>query len=81
MKQGGLEDTPQQPPTDSMAATSPQNAISGYNISHLSTLNNVPLFIGDPILWQPFWDSFDATINSNRVISNVQKLNCLRAQL
>ena len=75
-----IEDTPQQPPTDSTATTSPQNPISGYNVSRLPKLN-IPMFTGDPLMWQPFWDSFDAAINSNPVLSNIQKLNYLRALL
>ena len=82
-KQGDLtriEDTSQQPPTDSTATAPPQNPVSGYNVSRLPKLN-IPMFTGDPLMWQPFWDSFDAAINSNPVLSNVQKLNYLRAQL
>ena len=31
--------------------------------------------------WQPFWDSFNAAVNLNPTISDVQKLNYLRSQL
>ena len=58
----------------------PQNSVSGYNASRLPKLS-IPMFSGDPLIWQPFWDSFDAAINLNPVLSNVQKFNYLRAQL
>ena len=31
--------------------------------------------------WQTFWDSFDSAVHSNNVLTNVQKLNYLRAHL
>lgn len=77
------EHTQQQwPPTDpTYTATGvPQIPVSGYNVSHLPKLNK-PVFAGDPITWQPFWDSYDAAIHSNTMLSNVQKLMYLRVQL
>ena len=50
------------------------------NISRLPKLN-LPYFSGDPLVWQPFWDSFEAAINSNSSLTGVQKFNYLRAQL
>ena len=41
----------------------------------------MPFFAGDPLLWQSFWDCFDTAINSNPMLSGVQKLTYLRAQL
>ena len=53
---------------------------SSYNVSRLPKLN-MPFYAGDPLLWQSFWDCFDAAINSNPTLTGVQKLTYLRAQL
>ena len=50
------------------------------NISRLPKLN-LPHFSGDPLVWQTFWDSFEAAIHSNPSLTGVQKFNYLRAQL
>ena len=50
------------------------------NVSRLPNLT-LPIFEGDPLSWQTFWDSFESAVNSNNVLSNVQKLNYLRAHL
>ena len=50
------------------------------NISRLPKLN-LPYFSGDPLVWQTFWDSFEAAIHSNPSLTGVQKFNYLRAQL
>ena len=31
--------------------------------------------------WQPFWDSFEAAVDTNRSLTGVQKLSYLRTQL
>ena len=41
----------------------------------------IPMFGGDPLDWQPFWDSFEAAIHSNTQLNGTQKLSYLRAQL
>ena len=66
------ENTQQQrPPTDptNTATGVPQIPVSGYNVSRLPKLN-IPVFAGDPLMWQPFWDSYDAAIHSNSMLSN-----------
>ena len=50
------------------------------NISRLPKLS-LPLFSGDPLMWQMFWDSFNVAVHSNPNLSGVQKFNYLRAQL
>lgn len=50
------------------------------NVSRLPKLT-LPTFEGDPLEWQTFWDSFDSAVNSNNVLSDVQRLNYLRAHL
>ena len=42
---------------------------------------DLPTFSGDALEWPPFWDGFNAAVNSNPSISHVQKLNYLRSQL
>ena len=42
---------------------------------------DLPQFSGNPIYWQPFWDSFEAAVDTNRSLTGVQKLSYLRAQL
>jgi len=41
----------------------------------------IPVFTGDPLDWQPFWDCFEAAIDTNPTLIGVQKLSYLRAQL
>ena len=36
---------------------------------------------GDPLDWQPFWDSYEAAIHNNSQLTGAQKLTYLRAQL
>ena len=51
-----------------------------YATSCLPKLS-IPTFTGDPLTWQSFWDCFDSAVNSNPILSDVQKLSYLRAQL
>ena len=55
-------------------------ASSSQNASRLPKLT-LPRFGGDPLQWQTFWDSFESAVHLNDVITNVQKLNYLRAHL
>ena len=41
----------------------------------------IPIFGGDPLDWQPFWDSFEAAIHNNTQLNGAQKLSYLCAQL
>ena len=72
--------------SDSIEQTEPLqghvNTFAGVsqNASHLPKLT-LPIFGGDPLKWQTFWDSFDSAVHSNNVLTNVQKLNYLRAHL
>ena len=36
---------------------------------------------GDPLKWQPFWDSFEAAIHKNESLSDVEKFNYFRTFL
>ena len=72
--------------SDSIEQTEPLqghvNTFAGVsqNASRLPKLT-LPIFGGDPLKWQTFWDSFDSAVHSNNVLTNVQKLNYLRAHL
>ena len=72
--------------SDSIEQTEPLqghvNTFAGVsqNSSRLPKLT-LPIFGGDPLKWQTFWDSFDSAVHSNNVLTNVQKLNYLRAHL
>ena len=68
------------PPSDTITAPSTAQLPSSHNVSRLPKLN-IPVYTGDPLLWQSFWDCFDAAINSNPTLTGVQKLSYLRAQL
>ena len=41
----------------------------------------LPTFNGEQLQWETFWDSFDAAVNSNTGLSDVQKFDYLRAQV
>ena len=41
----------------------------------------LPIFSGDPLSWQTFWDSFSAAVDSSPSLGAIQKFNYLRAQL
>ena len=49
-------------------------------VSRLPNLT-LPVFTGDPLMWQPFRDSFDSAVHNSPSLSKVQKFNYLRAQL
>ena len=50
------------------------------SVSRLPKLN-LPIFSGEPLSWQTFWDSFSAAVDSNHSLSGVQKFNYLKAQI
>lgn len=56
------------------------NRVMHMNYSRLPKL---PLltFVGNPLEWQTFWDSFSAAVDSNPNFTGIQKFNYLCAQL
>ena len=71
------------PPTisdHSSPGTRPQNGSGVHEIIRLPKLS-IPLFSGDILEWQSFWDCFETAVHNNPALSGVQKLNYLRAQL
>ena len=59
--------------------TSPPSAVLPQ-VTRLPKLE-LPQFNGDPLVWQTFWDCFEAAVHSNTSLTGVQKLSYLRAQL
>ena len=59
--------------------TEPRESSSSYTATHLPKLD-FPQFSGNPLYWQPFWDSFEAAVDTNKSLTGVQK-SYLRAQL
>ena len=42
---------------------------------------SLPMFSGNPLLWQTIWDSFEAGVHGNPNLTGVEKFNYLRVQL
>ena len=62
----------------STTVTAPTMSIS--TASRLPKLS-LPTFSGSPLLWQNFWDSFEAAVHNNPSLTVVEKFNYLWAQL
>jgi len=71
------EDTP--PPT-LPPPVSPGHHPAPVSLTRLPKLD-LPQFSGNPFLWQPFWDCFEAAVHNNASLTGVQKLSYLSAQL
>ena len=54
--------------------------LRAQDITRLPKLS-IPSFSGNILEWQSFWDCFDSAVHNNPMLSGVQKLNYLRAQL
>ena len=59
---------------------------TGSNSSKFQNVSRLPKLIlitfhGNPLYWQPFWDSYQAAVDDNPSLSDIQKFNYLRAQL
>ena len=66
------EFVPPQHPT--MPATQPitHPATTRPSVSRLPKLS-LPIFSGDPFVWQSFWNSLEAAVNSSSTLDGVQK--------
>ena len=76
-------ESPQSPDDSTLHLPSPNHSVSmnrGQVAARLPKLT-IPMFGGDPLDWQPFWDSFEAAIHNNTQLNGAQKLSYLRAQL
>ena len=67
------------PPTSGLETTGITNSYSQAT-SRLPKLT-LPIFTGDPLSWQIFWDSFSAAVDSSPTLGAIQKFNYLRPQL
>jgi len=75
-----LSDEPNQETQEHSPVPQP-NPVSGtQNVTQLPKLS-MPVFSGNALQWQSFWDCFEAAVHHNPSITGVQKLNYLRAQL
>ena len=58
------------------------SAIQG---SHQRSVNlpklEIPYFNGDKLRWSEFWDTFDASVDQNNNLSNIEKLSYLNSKL
>ena len=70
---------PQLTPTISASASHVYTSSQSLN-SRLPKLT-LPVFSGDPLKWQTFWDSFNAAVHTNPALGCIQKFNYLKAQL
>ena len=41
----------------------------------------LPIFTGNPLKWQTFWDSYKAAVHDNHSLCDIQKFNYLKAHL
>ena len=78
------DDETHQVPLPSHVSDSTHSTAGSYSPSkykQITQVINLPYFLGDPLAWQTFWDSFEAATHSNLNLTGVQKFNYLRAQL
>ena len=68
------------PTRTSVTTDTPPIAATREPVNRLPKLT-LPIFSGDPLMWQPFRDSFDSAIHNCPALSKVQKFNYLKAQL
>ena len=66
---------PRQPQT--VTEDNQQTSTSGLKLPKLS----LPTFTGKYSEWTPFSDTFNSTVDSNRTLSNIQKLHYLKSSL
>ena len=63
----------------------PQSTLVPATVPSTSTSRlpklSLPTFSGNPLLWQTFWDLFEAAVHGNPNLTGVEKFNYLRAQL
>ncbi|XP_045157294.2 uncharacterized protein LOC123523709 [Mercenaria mercenaria] len=69
------------------------DSTSGREVSNISIQSNqssqfhklpkltLPIFTGNILEWQTFWDSFESSIHNNESLSDVQKFSYLRSLL
>ena len=68
------------PPATLPPPVSPGHHPAPVSLTRLPKLD-LPQFSGNSLLWQPFWDCFEAAVHNNTSLTGVQKLSYLSAQL
>ena len=66
--------------TQPSTQSSPTASVPPQNICRLPKLS-LPIFSGNPLEWQSFWDSFDTAVHRNPTLTGIQRFNYLKAQL
>ena len=64
------------PPVTARVTHSTHGVAPYYTASRLPKLT-IPMFNGDPLSWQSFWDCFDSAVHN---LTGIQKLSYLKAQ-
>ena len=71
--------------TSSSSSQEHNNSFNTVNSSHSSNHRlpklTLPTFMGNPLKWQTFWDTYKTAIHDNVSLSDVQKFTYLKAQL
>ena len=52
-----------------------------FSVSSKLLKIELPVFGGDPLKWQGFWDQFDISIHQSKPISNIDRFNYLKKYL
>ena len=62
-----------------------QLSIAQHSNFHSSSIKlpqlEIPTFSGDKMRWKEFWDTFEATVDNNQNLTNIEKLNYLNSKL
>ena len=66
-------------PPDSVSLPSPSLS-SHSSVSRLPKIE-LPVFKGDPLQWQGFWDQFNTSIHNNERINDIDRFNFLKRYL
>ena len=54
---------------------------NSFSVSSELPKIELPVFSGDPLKWQGFWDQFDISIHQNKSISDIHRFNYLKKYL
>ena len=67
-------------PSPSIEPPASISAASTSNVCRLPKMD-LPIFKGDPLKWQGFWDQFQVSIHENERISDIDRFNFLKKYL
>ena len=66
---------------ESIHTMSHTSTLVSSSIYHRSPKLELPIFEGDVLEWQSFWDSYESAIHTNQSFSNVQRFTYLKSLL